>query len=304
METSTTRGRFKKPIGSGTDVGTEDIVIGMMTIDIRAALLICGDIAFELVDICIVCILICTHRPLALMCMTWYNKSFFRSSSRYSWYDSTLVIVYLVYLTLSDLTVTYAGQQLANDRIGNSEALWFWGWFLVHAVPITLLSEYLTAIMGLNIETRWWEPSSGAPFNWFLPIETWVDIVFSRYLWKEYLTNSGHWIKLALEVLVSFRYHFAIYNYFFLSCNWGMKYLKILLWDVGSNNTLSNQGIPDCQYVLALILVWRHFIILLAPPLSHHRREGTLWIAATQLISWHRKCKGLPHLVIDTQSEQ
>ena len=127
METSTTRGRFKKPIGSGTDVGTEGIVIGMMTIDIRAALLNCGDIAFELVDICIVCILICTHRPLALMCITWYNKSFFRSSSRYSWYDSTLVIVYFVYLTLSDLIVTYAGQQLANDRIGNSEALWFWG---------------------------------------------------------------------------------------------------------------------------------------------------------------------------------
>ena len=83
MEMFTTRGRFKKLIDSGTDVGTEAIVIGMTTIDIRAALQNCGDI--ELVDICIVCILICTHRLLALMCMTWYiTKGFFRFSSRYS----------------------------------------------------------------------------------------------------------------------------------------------------------------------------------------------------------------------------
>ena len=46
---STTRGRFKKLIGSGTDVGTEDVIIGMMTIDIRAAPQNCasGDITFR-----------------------------------------------------------------------------------------------------------------------------------------------------------------------------------------------------------------------------------------------------------------
>jgi len=39
METSTTRERFKKLIGLGTDVGIVDIVIVMMTIDIRGAAL-------------------------------------------------------------------------------------------------------------------------------------------------------------------------------------------------------------------------------------------------------------------------
>ena len=51
METFTTKERFKKLIGSGTDVGIVGIVIGMMTIGIRGALQNCGDI--ELVDICI-----------------------------------------------------------------------------------------------------------------------------------------------------------------------------------------------------------------------------------------------------------
>jgi hypothetical protein len=78
METSTTRGKFKKLIGSETDVGIVGIVIGMMTIDIRGALQNRGDIAFRTSGyLYIVCILICTtHRLLALMCMTWYNKGF------------------------------------------------------------------------------------------------------------------------------------------------------------------------------------------------------------------------------------
>ena len=37
MEMSTTRGRFKKLIGSGTDVGTLGIIIGIMMIGIRGA---------------------------------------------------------------------------------------------------------------------------------------------------------------------------------------------------------------------------------------------------------------------------
>ena len=43
---STTRGKFKKLIGLGTDVGTVGIVVGMMTIDVRGALRRCGDIVF------------------------------------------------------------------------------------------------------------------------------------------------------------------------------------------------------------------------------------------------------------------
>ena len=46
METSTTRERYKKLIGLGTDVGIAGIVIGMMTIHIRGALRNRGDIAF------------------------------------------------------------------------------------------------------------------------------------------------------------------------------------------------------------------------------------------------------------------
>lgn len=76
METSTTRERFKKLIGLGTDVGIAGIVIGMMMIDIRGALQNRGDIAFRTRGyLCIVCILICTtHRPLALMCTMTCKK--------------------------------------------------------------------------------------------------------------------------------------------------------------------------------------------------------------------------------------
>jgi hypothetical protein len=52
MEMSTTRGRFKKLIGLGTDIGIVGVVIGMMTTDIRGALQSCGDIAFRTYVIC------------------------------------------------------------------------------------------------------------------------------------------------------------------------------------------------------------------------------------------------------------
>jgi hypothetical protein len=108
METSITRGRFKKLIGSGIDVGIAGIVIGMMTIDIRGALQNCGDIAiFETcVDICIVCILILYYPSTA--CINVYDmRGLFRSSSRYS----------LVFFYDMSSDLTYADQQ------GNSETL-------------------------------------------------------------------------------------------------------------------------------------------------------------------------------------
>jgi hypothetical protein len=85
MEMSTTRGRFKKLIGLGTDIGIVDIVIGMMTTDIRGALQSCGDIAFRTY---IICILICTSfRLFALMCMRWYNKGVFFGLSDLTYTD-------------------------------------------------------------------------------------------------------------------------------------------------------------------------------------------------------------------------
>jgi hypothetical protein len=47
MATSTTRGKLKKLIDLGTDVGTAGTVIGMTTIDIRAAPQNCGDMSYQ-----------------------------------------------------------------------------------------------------------------------------------------------------------------------------------------------------------------------------------------------------------------
>ena len=73
METSTTRERYKKLIGSGTDVGTAGIVIGTMMIDIRGALQNRGDIAFRTCRyLCIVCIL---YYPSAARFNVYYDMT-------------------------------------------------------------------------------------------------------------------------------------------------------------------------------------------------------------------------------------
>ena len=120
----------------------DSVVIGMMAIDIRDALQSRGVIAFWACGyLYIVCFLICTHRPLALM------------------YDIVLDTPWsMIWLDTSHCLVCVSDNHLISicwstvcEKFGNSEALWFWLWFLQICDVQAILREHLTAKNGLGI---------------------------------------------------------------------------------------------------------------------------------------------------------